>query len=169
MSTTQSAGLTHTRGAVLPDRYIAHPNGDLRSDTANPGIFIDERDRRYMQINGDWYGVTRGKNEREANGTWRVIVHDEPAKPGVPVKHDAGGQWTLHGDVRLQGGHRSAVDKANLQASLQATRSALQCNHANGALTLQELGDAERELMQTENDLERAAMTARVPNNEYPV
>lgn len=142
MSTTQSAGSTHAGGAVLPDRYIAHPDGDLRSDTANPGIFIDERGRRYMQSNGNLYGVTRSKDEGEANGTWRVIVHDEPVKPGIPVKQNADGRWTVQNDVGLQGGHRSAADKANLQASVQATRSALQSNRTNNAAKLQELDKA---------------------------
>lgn len=142
MSTTQSAGSTHARGSVLPDRYIAHPNGDLRSDTENPGIFIDERGRRYMRSNGNLYGVTRSKDKGEANGTWRVIVHDEPVKPGIPVKQNADGRWTAQSDVGLQGGHRSAADKANLQASVQATRSALQSNRTNNAVKLQELDRA---------------------------
>ncbi|QYD67312.1 hypothetical protein KZJ38_13115 [Paraburkholderia edwinii] len=142
MSTTQSTGSTHAQGAVLPDRYIAHPNGDLRSDTENPGILIDERGRRYMQSNGNLYGITRGKDQGEANGTWRLIVHDEPVKPGIPVKQNADGRWTLQSDVGLQGGHRSAADKANLQASVQATRSALQSNRSNNAVKLQELDRA---------------------------
>ncbi|WP_144114092.1 helix-turn-helix domain-containing protein [Paraburkholderia sp. BCC1886] len=66
-----------------------------------PGILVDERDGRYIDLAGKLYHVRFDKD----NGTWRVFMKDNPLKPQYPVTFDATTrQWSPHDDVGLAGG-----------------------------------------------------------------
>jgi hypothetical protein len=84
----------------LPRAYIGTPKGDLRSDPRYMGIVVDESGKRYAQIGAHYYAV---RND-SANGTWRAIQLQEPAKPGIPIRRDRAGNWQPHDDTGLRGG-----------------------------------------------------------------
>ncbi|HEY3600167.1 MAG TPA: hypothetical protein VGL08_21965 [Paraburkholderia sp.] len=85
---------------ALPAGYIGKPHGSLQRDPRNRGIFFDDRGQRYLQSNGSPYAARYDR----ANKTWRAVQLDDPAKPGVPVKQNADGNWSLHSEVGALGG-----------------------------------------------------------------
>ncbi|MFC0398487.1 hypothetical protein [Paraburkholderia rhizosphaerae] len=140
-----------TSGAALPERYIAKPDGELRSDPGNMGIFIDRKGQQYLQNDGKWYGVSRDN----ANGTWRLAQQGDPAKPGIPVDLGANGSWTIHDDVGLKGGMLSG-DPAKAQGIAEAQRKVDDLTREHQALT----GEQDR-LTREINDAHAAALGYR--------
>jgi hypothetical protein len=125
----------------LPDRYIAHPIGDLRSDTSNRGIFVDDRGQRYLQSGANWYGAARDKG----SGTWRAVSHDEPGKPGIPVEQGSDGMWRVHAEAGLKGGGGTEADKARARVAVHSTRSNLDAKTAERDTKRAELNRARAE------------------------
>ena len=133
----QRAGTRGMDGG-LPDRYIAHPTGDMQSDPSNPGIFFDNRGQRYLQSGANWYGAAHDKD----SGTWRAVSHDEPGKPGIPVEQRSNGTWRVHADAGLKGGGGSELDKARARTDVQTKKTELAAKLAEGSAKKAELDNA---------------------------
>ncbi|CAB3746431.1 hypothetical protein [Paraburkholderia solisilvae] len=104
----------------LPDAYIGTPKGDLRSDPRHAGVVLDESGQPYVPLGGHYYAI---RND-PANGTWRAVQLQDPAKPGIPVRRDPAGAWQVHADVGAPGG-RPVPTRAQIDQDLQATRASL--------------------------------------------
>jgi hypothetical protein len=109
-------------GAGLPERYIAKPDGELRTDEKNVGVFVGDSGRRYLQIGENWYRA----RQDEVNGPWRVVLPDEPdsavssLKPGIPVERGANGAWAVRREgVGLAGGmwHDGSASARDIEAA----------------------------------------------------
>ncbi|CAB3770518.1 hypothetical protein LMG29542_06381 [Paraburkholderia humisilvae] len=138
---------TGANGAAVPARYIAKPDGELQSDSANPGIFVDGKGQRYLQHDGNWYRASRDN----ANGAWRVVQQDDPVKPGIAIERNANGQWHTDNVVGLRGGGGSEADKARAEAAVHAKKTELQTKQAEGTTKKAELDSACRARAGAEN------------------
>jgi hypothetical protein len=107
--------------STLPDAYIGTPRGDLQSDLQHAGVLTDEAGQRYIAAGKHYYGV---RND-PANGTWRVMQLQDPAKPGIPVRLHPAGQWRVRHDIGLAGG-RPLPTRAQIENDLRATRATLE-------------------------------------------
>jgi len=110
-----------TIASTLPDAYISTPRGDLQSDLQHAGVLTDEAGQRYVAAGNHYYAV---RND-PANGTWRVVQPQDPAKPGIPIGLDPGGQWRVRHDVGLAGG-RALPTRAQIENDLRQTQATLE-------------------------------------------
>jgi hypothetical protein len=143
----------------LPNRYVATIEGELQSDPANPDIFIGSNGRRYLQNDGNWYGVSRDT----ANDMWCVVQQDNPGKPGIPVERNGNGNWHTYSEVGLQGGHGSAARKANIETEMLAAKQELQWNQVEEVAKRAEMDGAQAAKSDLENhiaDLESRKLDA---------
>jgi hypothetical protein len=106
---------------MLADAYIGTPKGDLRSDSRYTGMVIDESGNRYVPIGKHYYAV---RND-PANGTWRAVQLQDPAKPGIPIRQDREGNWSTHGDAGLRGGSPDDIRVRAMRQDLERRRDEL--------------------------------------------
>jgi hypothetical protein len=117
--------------AGLPASYASEPTGKLRPDPVKPGVRIDENGRRYISDGVNTYAIRHDRDNR----TEQVYQPDNPAKPGIPVRLNAHGDYERHGEVGLKGGSPGRA----LQSELNRARGILE--HA-----LAERRQAERDM-----------------------
>ncbi|HEY3600168.1 MAG TPA: hypothetical protein VGL08_21970 [Paraburkholderia sp.] len=142
----------------MPAGYIGRPHGNLQPDPRNPGIFFDDGGQRYLQSNGNPYAV---KYDR-TNDTWRAVQLDDPAKPGLPVKQDADGNWSSHSEVGGLGGDPVDPSHPNAQAIMHLQQQYTQLEQTHQALVVNEqnrrqsIADLEAYEQTIQDDIRRA-------------
>jgi len=112
----------------VPDRYIAHPDGEYQTDPTNPGFFTDSKNQRYVSMGGNLYAVSGNEGE----GTLRVVMPGEPAKPGISIERKPDGRFGPRDDTGLKGGMQKggaggwSPRKFDLQSSIDRQQRTLQ-------------------------------------------
>jgi hypothetical protein len=123
-------------GPLLPDAYISQPQGELRSDPRHAGMVVDQSGQPYVALDNRYYAV---RND-PANGTWRAVQLQDPAKPGIPIRQDRSGNWQLNADIGLPGGSPTDSHSTMIRQDLERRRDEL-----NGELA--SLTHAERDAL----------------------
>jgi hypothetical protein len=136
---TVAAGST---GDALPDAYIGAPQGDLRSDPRHAGVLIDESGQQYMAAGKHDYAIRADP----AHETWRVVQLQDGAKPGIPIRLDAAGNWQVRRDIGLPGG-RPLPTHAQIENDLREMRATLNVMRARRLDVRQSIRD-DRGLLQ---------------------
>ncbi|GAB7523891.1 hypothetical protein [Paraburkholderia sp. 2C] len=105
--------------------------------------------------------VTRGDENRyrasrdAARGMSRVVRHEEPAKPGIPVERNPNGGWRIHRDVGPGAGGAMDADKARAQAFVDAKKRDLETKTAERDTKRAELENARRVKSHVARDVSR--------------
>lgn len=134
-------------GPAMDIYQLSPPRPGMAPDSN--GIMVDGN-QRYIREGGQFYLVSFDKD----NQTWRVIFHNNPTKPAIPVRYQDG-RWQIHSDVGLKGGALTAVpamatlfdsnlrDSDRFYAARQAARERYYAGMAYGRKSYEDSFDVE--------------------------
>jgi hypothetical protein len=115
----QSSGAPNSPG--LPASYALERNPADYGTTKDPGVFMDQYDgQKFFIESGKAYPVRYDSD----NQSWRIVQPAKPTNRGIPVRQNADGSWSTHGEVGGKGG--GPADAVHSRAQLQLQKSELQ-------------------------------------------
>jgi hypothetical protein len=126
--------------SALPASYALEAIPTDYGTTNSPGVLIDQKGgQKFIVDGGNAYPIRYDSG----NQTWRVYQPDKPANPGIPVRRNADGSWSSHGDVGIKGGDPAQVAHERAQLQMQRARVQQDVQQAQASLFEQHLDNAQ--------------------------
>jgi hypothetical protein len=154
----QSSGGPDSPG--LPASYALEQIPADYGTTKDPGVFLDQNDGQKFFIEGGKAYPVRYDSD---NRSWRIVQPAKPTNRGIPVRQNADGSWSAHGEVGGKGGGPADADQSRAQLQLQNSELQHQVVDAQTKFTMADLeirmGEAYLSVLQGHiRDLENRAL-----------